>query len=84
MPKVSAVRRAVRAGAVCVTTVGGLGSGHLLMLLGAVVYGRTKASPPPCDDMSLAVVIPAHDEEAQVAVTVRSIQAPTTTPIVAG
>jgi len=74
MPKVRTVRRAARAGAVCVTTVGGLGSGHLLMLLGAVVYGRTKAPPPPCDTVSLAVLIPAHDEEAQLAATIRSLQ----------
>ncbi|HUB04371.1 MAG TPA: glycosyltransferase family 2 protein [Solirubrobacteraceae bacterium] len=68
------VRRAARAGAVCATTIGGLGSGHLLVLLGAVVCGRATGSPPPCDDLSLAVVIPAHDEETQVAATVRSIK----------
>ena len=67
------VRRAARAGAVCATTIGGVGSAHLLVLLGAVVCGRTKESPPPCEDLSLAVVIPAHDEETQVAATVRSI-----------
>jgi 1,2-diacylglycerol 3-beta-glucosyltransferase len=70
---VRSVRRAARAGAVCATTIGGLGSGHLLLLLGAVVCGRAKGSPPPCHDVSLAVVIPAHDEEAQLTATVRSI-----------
>jgi 1,2-diacylglycerol 3-beta-glucosyltransferase len=71
---VRSVRRAARAGAVCATAIGGIGSGHLLLLLGAVVCGRTKASPPTGDSVSLAVVIPAHDEEDQVAATVRSVR----------
>ena len=67
------VRRAARAGAGCATSIGVAGSGHLLLLLVAAASGRRKPAPRPRDGVPLAVVIPAHDEEAQVGGAVRSV-----------
>lgn len=67
------VRRAAKAGAGCATSIGVAGSGHLLLLLVAAASGRRKPAPRPRDGVPLAVVIPAHDEEAQVGGAVRSV-----------
>jgi hypothetical protein len=54
---------------------GALSSAHLLVLLVAVVRGRKRPAPPPGEDLQLAVVVPAHNEEAQIIGTLRSIEA---------
>jgi len=71
----SRVRRLARAAAFCCAAAGGFGTGHLLMLLAAAVGARRKPGPRPRGDVGLAVVIPAHDEEAQIAASVGSVQA---------
>lgn len=71
------IRRVGRALALPLTTVGAASSGHLLMLAGAALAGRARPAPPAHDDLHLAVVIPAHDEEAQIAGAVHSIRAGT-------
>lgn len=73
----SAVAKSV---ALTCTTIGCLSSVHLLLLLAAALVGRRRASPDPCDSMALAVVIPAHDEETQVAAAVASVQSSSYAP----
>ena len=69
--------------AACGAAAGGLGSAHLLVLLVAAARHERKsapgrdspdAAPAPANAVGLAVVIPAHDEEAQISATVRSVQ----------
>jgi 1,2-diacylglycerol 3-beta-glucosyltransferase len=69
------IRGATKAVALTFTTIGGLSSAHLLLLLGAALWSRGRGSPNPCDSVALAVVIPAHDEEMQIAAAVASVQA---------
>jgi hypothetical protein len=45
------------------------------VLLAAAARHSCKTPSAPREGLSLAVVIPAHDEEAQIAATVRSVQA---------
>lgn len=72
---VGRLKGAIRAAAACGAAAGGLGSAHLLVLLaGATRHSRNPARTPRAE-LGFAVVIPAHDEEAQIVTTVRSVQA---------
>jgi 1,2-diacylglycerol 3-beta-glucosyltransferase len=72
---VGAIKRTTRAVGVGSTAVGGLSGAHLMLLLGAAVLGRENGSAHGSDDLTLAIVIPAHDEEHQIAATIRSLMA---------
>ncbi len=67
------LRRSARSFGAIATLVGISGTAHLLLLLGAAVRGR-RAVPSAGDELRLAVVIPAHDEEEQIAAAVRSVR----------
>jgi cellulose synthase/poly-beta-1,6-N-acetylglucosamine synthase-like glycosyltransferase len=69
------LRRATRLAAPAFTTIGALSSAHLLLLLGAALWSRGRRSAAPGEEIALAVVIPAHDEETQIAGAVDSIRA---------
>lgn len=68
-------RRAATALAVPCVAAGVVSSAHLLALLVAAIGARRRSAAGPCDSLKFAVVVPAHDEERQIAVTVRSIAA---------
>jgi 1,2-diacylglycerol 3-beta-glucosyltransferase len=68
------LRAAARAGAACGVAVGAFGSAHLLTLLQAAAAKTREPAPAPDDSLGLAVIVPAHDEEQQIAHTVRSIR----------
>jgi hypothetical protein len=68
-------RIAVRAAGSLCTAVGTLSTGHLLILLAAAVLDRRERFAGGSHDLALAVVIPAHDEEDQVAAAVQSVMA---------
>jgi hypothetical protein len=70
----TAIKRTTRAVAVGSTAVGGLSGAHLMLLLGAAVLGRDDGAPQASDELTIAVVIPAHDEEHQIAATIRALQ----------
>src|SRR4029077_18322982 len=70
---VGAIKRTTRAVGVGSTAVGGFSGAHLMLLLGAAVLGRDNDSARGSDDLTLAIVIPAHDEEHQIAATMRSL-----------
>lgn len=74
-PLAGQLKALVRAAAACGSAAGGLGSAHLLALLVAAARHERTPPPPPSDALGLAVVIPARDEDAQIASTVRSVQA---------
>jgi Glycosyltransferase like family 2 len=69
------LRQATRAAAPTFTTIGALSSAHLLLLLGAAVWSRGRRSAAVGEEITLAVVIPAHDEETQIAAAVDSVRA---------
>jgi hypothetical protein len=71
---VAAIKRTTRAVALGSTAVGGLSGAHLLLLLGAAALGRDDGAPQASDELTLAVVVPAHDEEHQIAATIRALQ----------
>jgi len=71
---VAAIKRTTRAVALGSTAVGGLSGAHLLLLLGAAALGRDNRAPQPSDELTLAVVVPAHDEEHQIAATIGALQ----------
>ena len=58
----------------CVDRAGAASSAHLLVLLAAAVGGRRRSPPPASAGLALAVVVPAHNEETQIAATLRSIR----------
>jgi hypothetical protein len=62
------------AGSLC-TVAGTLSTAHLMLLLGAAVLDRRQSLAGGPHDLVLAVVIPAHDEEDQVATAVQSVMA---------
>ena len=66
-----------KAGAWACTAVSTFATAHLSGLLLAAIFVRGRRPPAPRDDVSLAVVIPAHEEEAHVRGAVRSVQAAT-------
>jgi hypothetical protein len=72
---VATLKRTTKALGVGTTAVGGLSGAHLMLLLGAAALGRDDAAPQGADELTLAIVIPAHDEEHQIAATIRSLQA---------
>jgi hypothetical protein len=67
--------RVARAVALPCVVAGAGASGHLLVLLAGAIRGRRGTAPSGCTDLKLAVVVPAHNEEAQIAATLRSIVA---------
>ena len=71
---VAVIKRATRAVALGSTAVGGLSGAHMMLLLGAALLGREKGVPHASDELTLAVVVPAHDEEHQIAATIRGLQ----------
>jgi 1,2-diacylglycerol 3-beta-glucosyltransferase len=72
---VAAIKRITRAVAVGSTAVGGLSGAHLMLLLGAAVLGRGSCAAQASDELTFAIVIPAHDEEHQIAATIRTLEA---------
>jgi 1,2-diacylglycerol 3-beta-glucosyltransferase len=75
LPVTGRLNGAVKAAAACGAAAGGLGSAHLLLLLAAAARHPQRPARAPRGRLGLAVVIPAHDEEAQIVTTVRSVQA---------
>jgi hypothetical protein len=71
----AAIKSTTRAVGIGSTAVGGLGGAHLMLLLGAAVLDRDNGTACGSDELTLAVVIPARDEEHQIAATIRSLQA---------
>lgn len=69
------LKRTVRVAAACGAAGGGLASAHLLMLLAAAARHSHNPAAAARDGLGVAVVIPAHDEEAQIVAAVRSVQA---------
>jgi cellulose synthase/poly-beta-1,6-N-acetylglucosamine synthase-like glycosyltransferase len=69
------LRQATRVAAPALTTIGALSGAHLLLLLGAAVWSRGRRSTAAGEEITLAVVIPAHDEETQIAAAVDSVRA---------
>lgn len=69
------MKAVAKTAALCGVTSGGLAVAHLLTLLAAAVWRSDHRPPPPRSDVKLAILVPAHDEEAQIAKALRSIQA---------
>jgi 1,2-diacylglycerol 3-beta-glucosyltransferase len=67
--------QAARVTAPTFTAIGALSGAHLLLLLGAAVRSRGRRSAAAGEEITLAVVIPAHDEERQIAGAVDSVRA---------
>jgi 1,2-diacylglycerol 3-beta-glucosyltransferase len=69
------LRQATRVAAPAFTTIGALSSAHLVLLLSAAMRSRGRPTAAPGEAITLAVVIPAHDEETQIAAAVDSVRA---------
>jgi 1,2-diacylglycerol 3-beta-glucosyltransferase len=68
-------KRALQMVALPGAAAGAASSAHLVALLAAAIVGSRRSGPEAFDQLTFAVVVPAHDEETQIAATVRSIQA---------
>ena len=71
-----ALKRATESVAWPCAAAGAASRVHLLALLVAAMRGRRTPVPAAEDGLRLAVVLSAENEEAQIARTLRSIQAP--------
>jgi 1,2-diacylglycerol 3-beta-glucosyltransferase len=69
------IQRVSRAAGFGCAAAGAAGAGHLLALLAAAATAGNRPAPVPRDHLGLAVVIPAHNEEAQIAAAVGSVRA---------
>lgn len=73
--RMPALKRATESVAWPCAAAGAASRVHLLALLVAAMRGRRTPVPAAEDGLRLAVVVPAQNEEAQIARTLRSIQA---------
>jgi 1,2-diacylglycerol 3-beta-glucosyltransferase len=67
--------RATKTVAATCAAAGAASGAHLLALLAAVMRDGRRPTPHSCNSLRLAVVIPAHNEETQIAATLKSIRA---------
>ena len=72
---IGALGRAPSTAALTFAAIGAFCGAHLLLLLAAALRSRSRCRPEPCQSATLAVVIPAHDEESQIAGTIASVRA---------